>query len=132
MTGDIEGAFITARWLPWTFYWGATATMLDVEPDLLRWSERLPLTRRTEFHSEALLERTGDFTARLTAKPALGRRRLPVQRQRYEIVFAQRDWLGLRAADADLLSVLRMSGPLVQFHFRLSYGIAIHKSGVIA
>ena len=125
-----EGAYITARWLPRTFPWRATAVIESLTGDRLVWTEENRILGR-RFSARVVFERTGDFTARIEIAARLGTLPLPRLVTDYEIIIAQRDIVALRAAGqpADMLSVARQTGSLMQFHMRLALGVAIHKSG---
>ncbi|HEX8101241.1 MAG TPA: hypothetical protein VF533_01380 [Solirubrobacteraceae bacterium] len=130
--GDVfrpaAGAYITAPWLPVALPWQATARIRSVSGERLTWTEENTILGRS-FAAEVVFERTGPFAARLTIDAALGRLRLPRIAQDYEIVAVERELLAVRAGRADMLSLGRKRGAVMQFHLRLPFGIAIHKSG---
>lgn len=126
-------AFITARWLP-VLPWPATARIVEVADQCLRWTEEADLFGRVPFSASVVLERTGDWTVQLRIDAALGKRHVPRMTTDYELVGAGPNFLALRdlANPADMLSVVRQTDDgIIQFHFRLPFGIAVHKSGLI-
>ncbi len=125
------GAYITARWLPWALPWHATAHIEAIAGDRLAWTEANRVLGR-RFEAAVVFERTGPFAARLTIHDArLGSLKLPRLAKDYEIIAVERELIALRGAGerADMLSVGRQRGDVMQFHLRLPLTIAIHKSG---
>ncbi len=124
------GAYITARWLPLALPWHATARIRSITGDRLTWVEENRILGLA-FAADVVFERTGPFAARLSIAAELGGVRLPRLAKDYEIIAVERELIALRGAGerADMLSVGRQRGDVMQFHLRLPLTIAIHKSG---
>ena len=125
-TPQPKGAYITAWWMPFKLAWMATAEILEIGGDRLRWTEQYGF-----FAAEVDIERTGPFRARLRVRPSLFGVKLVRVPKSYDVVAADRNLIALRASRADMVSLGRQVDQAVQFHLRLPLGVAIHKTGDI-
>lgn len=132
---DEHHPFITAWWLP-RLPWRATAKIVTVTESCLHWTETntlgiAPLT--VPFFADVILWRVNEWQASLTVTARVGSVSLRPLTKTYEIVGAQRNLLLLRDLKhpADMISVARQVGDVVQFHMRMRFRVAIHKSGQV-
>ena len=127
-TPDRGDAFLTSRWIPVRVPWLAQATIVSIDGDHVRWTERWG-----RFSVDVLLERTDPRTMTLrTSNARFGRLRLASVNWPYGVDGAGRNLLLLTTALGDMLSVVRQDGMRIEFHLRVHWGIAVHKVGVIS